>query len=259
MIEPSFGPEAGGGAAVAVPVDPVGDPVGDPATAAIAAQGLRKRLDGEVPVTLIDGVDLRIERGEFVCIMGPSGSGKSSLLYLLGLLDVPTEGRIWIAGQRTDAFDEDAITDLRLARLGFVFQFHFLLAEFSALDNVLLPIRKLGRLRDEAAIERGLALLERFDLKAHAHKHPSQLSGGQRQRVAIARALANDPPVILADEPTGNLDSASSANVRDLLRELTREMGKTVVAVTHESRFASVADRRIGIVDGRIDLDWRPA
>jgi lipoprotein-releasing system ATP-binding protein len=140
-----------------------------------------------------------------------------------------------------------------------VFQFHFLLAEFSALDNVALPARKLGRLSGEAAQARAAQLLDRLGLQGQHRKRPSQLSGGQRQRVAIARALANDPLVILADEPTGNLDSASSANVRDILRELTRELDKTVVAVTHDSSFAAVADRRIGIVDGRIDLQWQPA
>jgi len=230
-----------------------------PQPAAIEAEHLVRRLDTEAePVTLINDVSLRIERNEFVCIMGPSGSGKSSLLYLLGLLDMPTSGSLRIDGVETSGLNDDAITDFRLAKMGFVFQFHFLLAEFTALGNVMLPMRKLGRWPDEEAQVRAMALLDRFELKAHAHKHPSQLSGGQRQRVAIARALANDPLLVLADEPTGNLDSASSANVRDLLRDLSREMGKTVVAVTHDAKFASVADRRIAIVDGRVDAHWQP-
>jgi lipoprotein-releasing system ATP-binding protein len=224
----------------------------------IRAEDVSRELAGEVPVTLVQGVNLEIRRGEFVCIMGPSGSGKSSLLYLLGLLDMPSRGRIWIDGQDTSAFDEDALTDFRLARLGYVFQFHFLLAEFSVLDNVLLPMRKLARLSDQAARERALELLGRFDLRDQARKFPHQLSGGQRQRVAIARALANDPQVILADEPTGNLDSVSSTNVRDILRDLAHDLGKTVIAVTHDANFSSVADRRIPIVDGRIDLAWLP-
>jgi len=224
----------------------------------IRAENVTRTLTGEVPVTLVRDANLHIERGEFVVIMGPSGSGKSSLLYLLGLLDVPSAGRIAIDGEDTSAFDDDALTALRLAKLGFVFQFHFLLAEFSALDNVLLPMRKLGQLNDAQARARGEHLLERLGMADQRHKRPGQLSGGQRQRVAIARALANDPLVILADEPTGNLDSVSSANVRDILHDLTRETGKTVVAVTHDSNFASVADRRIGIVDGRIDMAWRP-
>ena len=227
-------------------------------TEVLRAERLTRILPGEVPITLVQDVDLRIERGAFVCIMGPSGSGKSSLLYLLGLLDLPTSGRIWIDGEDTTGFDDDRLTDFRLARLGYVFQFHFLLAEFSALDNVALPIRKRGRASDEAARQRAAQLLDRLGLEGQHHKRPSQLSGGQRQRVAIARALANDPLVILADEPTGNLDSASSANVRDILRNLTHELNKTVVAVTHDAHFASAADRRIGIVDGRIDLSWRP-
>ncbi len=224
----------------------------------IRAEGVGRDLAGEVPVTLVQGVNLEIRRGEFVCIMGPSGSGKSSLLYLLGLLDMPSRGRIWIDGQDTSVLDEDALTDFRLARLGYVFQFHFLLAEFSVLDNVLLPMRKLARLNDAAARERALELLGRFDLRDQAGKFPHQLSGGQRQRVAIARALANDPQVILADEPTGNLDSISSANVRDILRDLAHDLGKTVIAVTHDAHFSSAADRRIPIVDGQIDMTWLP-
>jgi lipoprotein-releasing system ATP-binding protein len=224
----------------------------------IRVEHVTRTLAGEVPVMLVQDVNLEIERGEFVCVMGPSGSGKSSLLYLLGLLDVPTRGRIWIDGEDTTGFDDDRLTDFRLARLGYVFQFHFLLAEFSVVDNVSLPIRKLGRVGDDAARERAAQLLDQLGLEGQHDKRPSQLSGGQRQRVAIARALANDPLVILADEPTGNLDSASSANVRDVLRGLTRELNKTVVAVTHDAQFAAAADRRIGIVDGRIDLAWRP-
>ena len=225
----------------------------------IRVEQVTRTLAGEVPVTLVQDVNLEVERGEFVCVMGPSGSGKSSLLYLLGLLDMPTRGRIWIDGEDTTGFDDDQLTDFRLTRLGYVFQFHFLLAEFSALDNVSLPIRKLGRVADDAARERAAQLLDRLGLEGQHDKRPSQLSGGQRQRVAIARALANDPLVILADEPTGNLDSVSSANVRDILRGLTRELNTTVVAVTHDAQFAAAADRRIGIVDGRIDLAWRPA
>ena len=231
----------------------------EPAAPVIRVEQVTRTLAGEVPVTLVQDVNLEIERGEFVCVMGPSGSGKSSLLYLLGLLDIPTRGRIWIDGEDTTGFDDDRLTDFRLARLGYVFQFHFLLAEFSVVDNVALPIRKLGRLAEAAARARAAQLLDRLGLEGQHDKRPSQLSGGQRQRVAIARALANDPLVILADEPTGHLDSVSSANVRDVLRGLTRELHTTVVAVTHDAQFAAAADRRIGIVDGRIDLAWRPA
>jgi lipoprotein-releasing system ATP-binding protein len=224
----------------------------------LVGEHLRRTLPGVVPVTLVDDVSLEIDRGEFVAIMGPSGSGKSSLLYLLGLLDIPTAGRITLDGEDTSRFDEERLADVRLGKLGFVFQFHFLLPEFSSLDNVMLPMQRLGRLGREAAAERARTLLADLGLAEHAHKRPDQLSGGQRQRVAIARALANDPLVILADEPTGNLDTASSATVRQILRELVDQQHKTVIAVTHDASFAAAADRRIGLVDGRIDPTWTP-
>ncbi len=231
---------------------------GDHPSAVLRAESLVRRLEGEVPVTLIDGVSLEIERGQFIAIMGPSGSGKSSLLYLLGLLDPPTEGRVWLDGEDTSRYGEDELANRRLRKLGFIFQFHFLLAEFSVLDNVTLPMRRLGERDDAAANGRGMELLEALGIADQAAKRPHQLSGGQRQRVAIARALANDPLVILADEPTGNLDSASSANVQRILRNLAHEGGTTIVAVTHDGEFASAADRRIGLVDGKLNSSWRP-
>ena len=223
----------------------------------LAAEGVGRVLSGEVPVTLVQDVTVAVERGEFAVIMGPSGSGKSSLLYLLGLLDTPTSGRVLLEGQDTSGFGEDDLASTRLRKLGFVFQFHFLLAEFSVLDNVLLPVRRLGELAEDAARQRAETLLDQLGLRDHWHKRPHQISGGQRQRAAIARALANDPPVILADEPTGNLDTQSSANVRQILHDLTRDFGKTVIAVTHDLTFAKAADRQIGIVDGRIDPQWQ--
>jgi lipoprotein-releasing system ATP-binding protein len=223
----------------------------------LAAERLGRILPGEAPVTLVQDISLEVARGEFVVIMGPSGSGKSSLLYLLGLLDTPTAGRVLLDGRDTTGYDEDDLAATRLEKLGFVFQFHFLLAEFTVLDNILLPMRRLGRLVEAAARDRAADLLRQFDLADQGRKRPHQLSGGQRQRVAIARALANDPPVVLADEPTGNLDSRAAANVRQILHDLTRDLGKTVVAVTHDLTFAAAADRRIDIVDGRIEPDWR--
>jgi lipoprotein-releasing system ATP-binding protein len=228
-------------------------------SAILRAENVVRRLEGEVPITLVDGVSLDIERGQFICIMGPSGSGKSSLLYLLGLLDVPTHGTVWLDGEDTSRYGEDELANRRLEKLGFVFQFHFLLAEFSVVDNITLPMRRLGKLDEASARARAMELLSKLGMAEQGAKRPHQLSGGQRQRVAIARALANDPLVILADEPTGNLDSVSSATVQQILRDLAHEMGQTVVAVTHDANFAAVADRRIGIVDGRIDTAWRPA
>ena len=226
-------------------------------TPILAAERLGRVLAGEVPVTLVRDIDLEVGRGEFLAIMGPSGSGKSSLLYLLGLLDTPTSGRILLDGQDTSGYGEDQLAATRLGKLGFVFQFHFLLAEFTVLENVLLPMRRLGKLDEGAARKRAEDLLEQLGLREHARKHPHQLSGGQRQRVAIVRALANDPLIILADEPTGNLDTHASANVQQILHDLTRQLGTTVIAVTHDVTFANAADRHIGIVDGRIDLNWR--
>ncbi len=218
----------------------------------LRAERITRILPGEVPVTLVADADVAIERGEFVVIRGPSGSGKSSLLYLLGLLDRPTSGRLLLDGEDTSGFDEDRLAETRLRKLGFVFQFHFLLNEFSARDNVMMPMRRLGALDAEAQSQRAMQLLRDLGLGGHEHKRPSQLSGGQRQRVAIARALANDPLVILADEPTGALDTRSGENVRSILRELATSQGRSIIAVSHDLHFASAADRQIEIVDGRI-------
>jgi lipoprotein-releasing system ATP-binding protein len=221
----------------------------------IEARGVTKILAGIVPVTLVQNIGLAILPREFIAITGPSGSGKSSLLYLLGLLDLPTTGEVLIDGQSTTIMTEDERAEVRLTRLGFVFQFHFLLPEFSITENVALPMRALGRLPPRAIVARAEELLESFGLGDHRHKTPDQLSGGQRQRVAVARALANDPPVILADEPTGSLDSVSTAQVFGILRDLVALRGKTVVAVTHDLNLASQMHRRIHVVDGRLAND----
>ncbi len=222
-------------------------------SALVEARGLRRVLGGEVPAILIDGIDMDVRRDEFLAITGPSGSGKSSLLYLLGLLDVPSAGEVTIDGRATSKLNEEARARLRLETLGFVFQFHFLLPEFSVLENVALPMRALGRLSDAAIAARSMDLLVSLGLGEHAHKRPEQMSGGQRQRVAIARALANDPKLVLADEPTGNLDTASSAQVLGILRAMCGPgSGKSVVVVTHDLGIAEQADRRLNIVDGKV-------
>ncbi len=225
----------------------------------VRTEGLTRVLAGDVPVTLVEDITLEIEQGEFVAIMGPSGSGKSSLLYLLGMLDMPTSGKIWLNGADTHGLNEDELANIRLRQLGFVFQFHFLLAEFSALDNVLLPIRKLGLLPENEARARGLELLGSLGLGDQAHKLPGQMSGGQRQRVAVARALANDPLIIFADEPTGALDTKAGENLRAIFKDLSRRQNRTIVVVTHDPSFAKAADRVLFLVDGKLQPPERAA
>jgi lipoprotein-releasing system ATP-binding protein len=218
----------------------------------VELRGVTKVVGDGVPTTLVRDIDLVVREGEFIAVTGPSGSGKSSLLYLLGLLDVPTEGEVLIGGRPVSNLGEKERARLRLEVIGFVFQFHFLLPEFTALANVTLPMRALGRLDERAAAERAADLLAQLGLAEHGHKRPGQLSGGQRQRVAIARALANAPRVILADEPTGNLDTKTSEQVLAIFRDLVDRTGCAIVMVTHDADLAARADREVHIVDGRI-------
>jgi lipoprotein-releasing system ATP-binding protein len=176
-------------------------------------------------------------------------------MYLLGLLDLPTEGDVFIRGVSTNQMSEEERARVRLVELGFVFQFHFLLPEFSLVENVAMPMRALGELSRPAIRDRAEGLLESLGLEDQMHRRPDQISGGQRQRVAVARALANEPSVILADEPTGNLDTKSSDQVFDILRELVDKRGTTVVAVTHSLELAARMDRHIHLVDGGIVSD----
>ncbi|MGB4057531.1 MAG: ABC transporter ATP-binding protein [Alphaproteobacteria bacterium] len=218
----------------------------------LKAEGLSRVLDGEIPVTLVRDASVDIRTGEFTAITGPSGSGKSSLLYLLGLLDRPTAGRIFMQGQAVERMSDEQLAAVRLEHIGFIFQFHFLLPEFTALENVMMPMRKLGRLSQAAMIARAETLLTDLGLGDQMHKVPKKMSGGQCQRVAVARALANDPVLILADEPTGNLDTVSSHAVQEILKGLAHSQNRAVVAVTHDMEFASAADRRVHIVDGKV-------
>jgi lipoprotein-releasing system ATP-binding protein len=205
---------------------------------------------GEGRVHVLKGVTFEARRGEVCAIVGPSGCGKSTLLYLLGLLDQPDDGRIEINGAVMSNSDDAARTRARGEHIGFVFQFHFLMLEFSALENVMMPMRKLGRLAPDAMKARAHALLESVGLGAKTHRLGTQLSGGEQQRVAVARALANQPAILLADEPTGNLDAKNSGLVFDLLTRLAKDHGQAVVLVTHNPEIAQRCDFTRPMRDG---------
>ena len=203
---------------------------------------------GDRPLTILHPLDLTVPDGQFLAIIGPSGSGKTTLLGLMAGLDAPTTGTISVGGTDITALDEDALAVLRGARIGFVFQFFHLVPSLTALENVLVPMELVGR---RGARARAQALLDEVGLGARGHHYPSQLSGGEQQRVAIARALANDPPLILADEPTGNLDGANGRHILDLLLSVRQTRQATLVLVTHDNEIAALADARLTLRDGR--------
>jgi lipoprotein-releasing system ATP-binding protein len=228
----------------------------DPAPEVLRLEGITRDFgEGEARTRVLRGVDFTLRRGEFAALMGPSGSGKSTLLHIMGLLGRPTSGRVLLDGRDTGAMDDDELTRYRGRTLGFVFQFHHLLPGFTALENVIIPMAAdKGRL-DDSMPECGRALLERVGLSARADARATTLSGGQAQRVAIARSLAMNPKVVLADEPTGNLDTQSADDVFALLREVNRRQKVTFLVVTHDRRLAERTDRIIELVDGRIVTD----
>ena len=197
-------------------------------------------------------IDLEVKRGEFLSIVGKSGCGKSTLLYLLSTLDTDYEGEIDISGQRVTGLSQNELARFRNAHIGFVFQFHFLLPEFTALKNVMIPAQKLGKYSMSEIEDRAYTKLKQLDMHEYATKLTSKLSGGQQQRVAIARALINDPAIIMCDEPTGNLDSNNTKNVFEIFRELTSVQNQTIIAVTHDNEFAANTDRIIEMKDGEI-------
>jgi putative ABC transport system ATP-binding protein len=216
----------------------------------IELRGISKTVpSGSGTLTILHELDLVVPARQVVAITGPSGSGKSTLLGLIAGLDSPSTGQIAIDGTDITSLDEDALAKLRGRRIGFVFQFFHLLPSLTALENVLIPMEIAGV---SGARMRATELLEEMGLSERGHHYPSQLSGGEQQRVAIARALANDPPLLLADEPTGNLDSATGRHIIDLLLEINRSRGTTLVLVTHDPELAAVADAAIALKDGYV-------
>ncbi|MDA1185007.1 MAG: ABC transporter ATP-binding protein [Acidobacteria bacterium] len=215
----------------------------------IELRGVSKTVEsGDRPLTILHPMDLVIPSGTFVAIVGPSGSGKSTLLGLLAGLDAPSTGQILVNGIDITALGEDELAKLRGDAIGFVFQFFHLVPSLTAFENILVPM-EIAHRRD--AVPRARQLLDEVGLSDRGHHYPSQLSGGEQQRVAIARALANDPPIVLADEPTGNLDSTTGSHIMDLLLNVRRVRGSTLVLVTHDAELASLADTQLTLRDGR--------
>ena len=221
--------------------------------------GLRKSYNVGLPTELevLHGLDLTLGRSDFASLVGPSGSGKSTLLNLLGLLDAPTAGDLYLLGEPTRTLDDEARTSLRAKSIGFVFQFHHLMPAFTAVENVMMPMLVTHGRPSAQTLERASALLDEVGLAEFKDRKPQELSGGQQQRVAIARALITRPALLLADEPTGNLDTKTAASVFDLFRRFNREHGCAVLVVTHDPRLSAVCDRTITLVDGAIVSDER--
>ena len=225
------------------------------AEAAAEAIGLKKTYFGVRPVEVLHGIDFRVAAGEFVGVLGQSGSGKSTLLNCLGALDRPTEGEVRIDGLRLAELDEDELSDLRNSRVGFIFQFHYLLDEWTCLENAMMPVTISKGRPEEEDYERVMGLLERVGLGHRLSNRPPQLSGGEQQRTAVVRALANNPRLVLADEPTGNLDSKSGMEVFNLMHEMNHETGVALVMVSHDERLTRQADRVVRIEDGLLFED----
>lgn len=222
----------------------------------IETENLSKAFSvGGQEIRALNGIDLRVTRGKFISIIGPSGSGKTTLLNLIGLLEQPGGGRVSFAGQDVAKLKESERDDLRLKQMGFIFQTFNLMATFTALENVTFPM-EVTHLPEKARMERAISLLGRLGLAERIHHKPKELSAGESQRVAIARALANEPILLLADEPTGNLDSATTKEITGLLQQLNSEYGIAIILVTHDNQVARAASRTLRMVDGRFDGDY---
>lgn len=221
----------------------------------INLKDINKIYGTTIKTQVLHNINLSFEEGSFNSIIGASGSGKSTLLNILGTLDKPTSGEVYIDGTRTDTMKKNKLADLRNQTIGFIFQFHYLLPEFTALENVLMPYNIQYSKPSKEIIERAEELLDMVGLTKVKNNLATNMSGGQQQRTAIARALINNPKIILADEPTGNLDSESTENVYNILRDINQKFNTTLVVITHDRRIAEKADRIVEIKDGRINLD----
>lgn len=218
----------------------------------LKTEQINKFFYDPVEFQVLKQIEFEVKKGEFLSMIGKSGSGKSTLLYILSTMDTDYTGKLFIDSQLTTGLTKDQLAEIRNEKIGFVFQFHYLLAEFSCLENVMIPAIKLGKLSEQEIEVRAYEKLKMLGLQDQALKPASKLSGGQQQRVAIARALINDPLIIMGDEPTGNLDSKNTNIVFDIFQELTRSYGQTIIAVTHDDEFAHKSDRIIEMKDGEI-------
>lgn len=218
----------------------------------LSTKGLGKYFYDPVKFKVLDDVSFEAYKGEFLTMVGKSGCGKSTLLYCLSTMDTAYEGELYIKGEKITGKKSNELAEIRNLNIGFVFQFHYLLPEFTCLKNVMIPAQKLGKYSYEEIEERAYQKLKILGIQDQALKVASKLSGGQQQRVSIARALINDPAIIMGDEPTGNLDSKNTSNVFDIFKQITRELGQTIIAVTHDKDFAKASDRTIELADGKI-------
>jgi lipoprotein-releasing system ATP-binding protein len=218
----------------------------------LSVKNIEKYFHDPTDFKVLDGIGFDVDRGEFLTLVGKSGSGKSTLLYILSTMDTDYTGQLIIDGEDVSGYDQNRLSAIRNEKIGFVFQFHYLLTDFTCLQNVMIPALRLGKLSDHEVEYRAMEKLRILGLEDQALKPASKLSGGQQQRVAIARALINDPLIIMGDEPTGNLDSKNTQIVFDILQELAHVNKQTIIAVTHDNDFARASDRTIEMMDGRI-------